>query len=208
MPARVYAKGLLIVLLAAFASAASRGQDVAEAARQQKAKKEKQKTDSTQEAAKKKVYTNDEIPQAKDADSPPAAKQSPGSTAAPGDTKTKADPASNTASKSSEDAATLEFHLSSANVKRPGSANVNWQAKNISDHNEKLMLTMVVTGPCNYRRETAGSGFELRSGGAMGDNQYVFVAYPSDCAGIYKILMSLRAGEAVLSSSSATATVE
>jgi len=203
----IYAKCMVIALLAGLGGLAVHAQSVADAWRQEKDKRDKKKTDAPSGAGKKKVYTNEDIPEAKNSDvqSTPGKSASAATPSAP--TTAKSEPGSGTASRA-DDAGTLDFHLSSTSIKRPGFADVNWQAKNTSDHNEKLILTMAITGPCNYRRETTRSGFELGSGEAMGDNQYQFGVFPSDCAGTYKISMSLRAGERVLNSASATATVE
>ena len=206
MQTEQFLKWMLIVLLAGSVCPALHGQSVAEAARQQKEKKQKKQADAAKDAGKPKVYTNEDIPESKSGSSQNAQGQSAGTAAGSTPASAKTEPA-NTGAPNAKNAGEVEFKLSSPRFKRPGGSEIDWFAKNTSDHAEQLTLKTVITGPCKYRQENSGS-FQLTSGEGLTDNQLSLVVYESNCAGTYNVELRLISGGEVLSTASASATVE
>ena len=178
-------------------------QSVAEAARQQKLKKQR---DSVQTDKKPKVYTNDEIPESKIVDAPEQNKS--GSESSGASSSHSPDEKHGEATEpAARDSGRLELKLSPATIKRPGNVDIDWFVHNTSDHIEKLDLTTAITGPCGFH-EKRSSSFEIDPGSGLTDNTLSFVVYESNCPGTYNVEMQLSAKGKLLSSASAAARAE
>ena len=194
---------------AVWACPPSRAQSVADAARAAKEKKKKQ-SDATQQGDKKpKVYTNDEIPESKTADSQPA----PSKTA---DAKTPSLSDANATASSAQaglphgpDAAHVDFKFTSARLKRPGKAETLWMVKNTSDHFESVDIKPVITGPCGYHQEYPGGEAKLTSGQGITNNwQADLTVMATDCAGTYRLELRASVAGKLLDSASDSITVD
>jgi hypothetical protein len=219
---------LAIVLLASVCSP-SRAQSVAEAARETKEKKQKKQADATQQpAAKPKVITNDEIPEASSG-STSSGNTSSGATGSGGATTsgsqssvskpggatgaqspgTKTPPvADSSALPHGPDSAHVEFKFTSGSLKRPAKAETQWMMKNTSDHTEHITLKTIVTGPCGYHDEYQTTS-DYTSGTALSDNfdgQLTVLSY--NCTGTYRLELQAIVGGKVLDSASDTVTYE
>jgi hypothetical protein len=206
---------LAISALASVVCPTARAQSVADAARaakEAKDAKKKTQTDTTDRtAAKPKVYTNDEIPEAQGSRATVSAPaQGSGSAAA-------APASSGSAAKTAPDQHPYEwgpdfghvdFKFTSSSVKRPGTAQTQWIVQNTSNHVEEVALKTVITGPCGYHQDT-NSVHKLNSGGSYTDTMQVeFVPLASDCAGTYRAELRFIVDGKVLDSASDSVTVE
>jgi hypothetical protein len=184
----------------------AQSQDVAEAARLAKQKKQQKQTDPAENAAKPKVYTNDEIPEAKT--SAPEKAPAQGAPAAGGSTASNAKPTSDASAVPAKgDAVILRFELGSQNMKRPGTTDINWQVQNKSASLRNFTVTMVIKGPCGFHDQQSHN-FELTQGGAMGDNLFGTAFYESNCAGTYTYELQLSSGGHIIETASTTASVQ
>src|SRR5262249_54507301 len=152
-----------------------------------KEKKQKKQADGTQSqtATKSKVYTNDEIPEAKSSPTSSTeaktSKDSGSSSAStPGDAKA---PSAQNPFPKGPDSAHVDFKFTTTQIKRPGTGETMWMVKNTSDHFEyNVALKTIVTGPCKYHREKEGSIEQLPPGGGETDNLQVnFIVFLEDC---------------------------
>jgi hypothetical protein len=188
-------------------------QSVADAARAAKEKKKKQADSAqSQDTAKPKVYTNDEIPEAKSsaATSADAKATSPTAAAASGAISAGAKGASAQDSlPHGPDSVHVDFKFTTSRIKRPGTGETLWMVKNTSDHFERIMLKTIITGPCNYRFEKDGSLEQIPPGGGETDNiQVNFVAVLTDCPGTYRVELRASVGGKAFDSASDTISVE
>lgn len=161
-------------------------QDVAEAARKAKEKKQQNQTETDKSPAKpKKTYTNEDIPGSKSSaaakpDSPP----------------------------SKEDSATATLSLPRSTVPRPGATAVDWAVHNTSDHFMNLTVTLVVTGPCGFRQERPRR-FSLNPGGrgGIGDSSLGTESNKDNCPGEYTFELRAMSSSKLLDTATATITV-
>lgn len=183
---------IFAVWVAVFCGASSmRSQDVAEAARKARAKKQQQQPDasSSPTATKPKSYTNDDF-----------AEPSGAGVGAPGEdivgTTEKPAPGKNTA--------VVVLNLPNATVKRPGGTQVFWSVKNTSDHWLDLTINLIVNGPCGYHVEHPVR-FRLNNGGGFGDKKTMGVAmYQDNCPGEYTFELRAESFRNLLSTASTT----
>lgn len=203
-------KCVAIALFAILACPALYAQSVADAARAAKDKKKKQAdAAASQDTAKPKVYTNEDIPEAKSGDSQPAPSKAAGPT-------TKSAPDAKTSTPSDQaglphgpDSAHVDFKFTATRVKRPGKAETQWMVTNTSDHFERVELKTIINGPCGYHREYNGGEAELHSGGGITDNwQADLTVLPTDCLGTYHLELRASVGGKLLGSASDSVTYE
>lgn len=177
---------------------------LAEIAREAKQKKQKNQSGNQETAAKPKVFTDENfqrsgLPTSPQTQAPvpnqpePAAKPGAASSSAP--------------ERGPDNIVILKFELETSNIKRPGGSQFNWMLQNKSDHSSKITLTLITTGPCNYRREHS-SNMEITPGSGYTDNFTLnaFFMEP-DCAGKYDLELQIRSGGKLLQSASTTANV-
>jgi len=203
-------KCLAVPFCAILACPALHAQSVADAARAAKDKKKKQAdAASSQDATKPKVYTNEDIPEAKSGDAQPAPPKTAGSNA-----KSSSDAKTATASDQGglphgPDSAHVDFKFSSSRVKRPGKADTQWMVTNTSDHFERVELKTIINGPCGYYREYNGGAAELSSGGGITNNwQADLTVLPTDCLGTYHLELRASVAGKLLGSASDSVTYE
>jgi hypothetical protein len=110
-----------VAVCAILAYQALHAQSVADAARAAKDKKKKQAdAAASQDATKPKVYTNEDIPEAKSGDSQPAPSKTAGSaTKSASDAKTST-PSDQAGLPHGPDSAHVDFKFTASRVKRPG----------------------------------------------------------------------------------------
>jgi hypothetical protein len=161
-------------------------QDVAEAARKAKEKKQQNQTETDKSPAKpKKTYTNEDIPESKSSAS-----------AKPDSAPTK------------EDSATVTLSLPKSTSARPGGTNVLWSVHNTSDHFMNLTITLIVTGPCGFHSEHP-LRFSLNPGGhfGIGNGAFGTAFYQDSCPGVYTFELRAMSYGKLLDSTTATITV-
>ncbi len=180
----------------------AQSQDVAEAARQAKLKKQQKAPDSAKPSANSKTYTNDDIPESKAAvQDPSSEKTGPPAVSKPGNAKTdeaKTTPANNSA--------TVTVGVPNSAIKHPGGSEINWSMQNTSDHTINVTVTLDITGPCKYHYQTSRA-MELNAGSGYTDNMFGFAVYENSCPGSYDVELRVSAYGKVLSTATASATV-
>ncbi len=172
-------------------SPSTRAQDVADAARKAKVKKQQQQPDasSSPTATKPKSYTNDDFPQSGGAGAGLPGQDIIGTTE-------KTAPGKNTA--------VVVLNLPNATVKRPGGTQVFWSVKNTSDHWLDLTINLIVNGPCGFHQEHPVR-FRLSNGGGFGDKKAMGVAiYQDNCPGEYTFELRAESFHNLLSTASTT----
>ena len=206
LPFRCLAALSLALALALGVPLRAQSQDVAEAARKAKQKKQQKQTDGAQTPAKPKVYTNDEIPEAKtSAPDKTSAQDAPaGSGSATSNAKSGSE-ASPVPAKG--DAVILRFELGSPNMKRPGTTDINWQVQNKSAHLQDFIVTLNIKGPCGFHDQQS-HGFNITQGSAHADNLFGTAFYESNCAGTYTYDLQLSSGGHIIDTASTTANVQ
>jgi hypothetical protein len=166
-------------------------QDVAEAARKAKAKKQQQHPDagSSPTATKSKSYTNDDFPE-----SGGAAAASPGQDIVGSSEKPVP----------GKDTAVVTLSLPNSTIKRPGGTQAFWSVKNTSDHWLDLTISLIVNGPCGFHQEHPVH-FRLNNGGGFGDKKAMGVAiYQENCPGDYTFELRAESLHHLLSAASTT----
>jgi hypothetical protein len=166
----------------------ARAQDVAEAARQAKAKKQQQPdANSSPAATKPKSYTNDDFPESHGGSAGSAGQDIIGSSEKPAPGK---------------DTAIVLLNLPNATIKRPGGTQVFWSVKNTSDHWLDLTINLIVNGPCGFHQEHPVH-FRLSNGGGFGDKKAMGVAiYQDNCPGDYNFELRAESFHNTLSTAS------
>jgi hypothetical protein len=177
-------KCIAVAVCVVLACPALHAQSVAEAARAAKDKKKKQaEAAPSKDATKPKVYTNEDIPEARSGDSQPAPSKTAGSSA--------------------------KFKFTSTTLKRPAKAETLWMVKNTSDHFERVEIKTIINGPCGYHREYSGGDAELTSGQGITDTwQTDLTVLPTDCHGTYRLELRASVGGKLLDSASDSVTFE
>lgn len=168
-----------------------RAQDVAEAARKAKAKKQQQHPDasSSPTATKPKSYTNDDFPESGGAGAASPGQDIVGSSEKPAPGK---------------DTAVVTLSLPNSTIKRPGGTQVFWSVKNTSDHWLDLTISLIVNGPCGFHQEHPVH-FRLNNGGGFGDKKAMGVAiYQDNCPGEYTFELRAESFHHLLSTASTT----
>jgi hypothetical protein len=205
----------VLTFLAAALCASAQAQSVADAARAAKEKKQKQSAaPPSADTAKPKVYTNDEIPEAKSSASSGSSSASQGSSSKSGSNSSSGSPAANGQSSQDgvphgPDSVHVDFKFTTSRVKRPGTGETRWMVKNTSDHFERITLKTIITGPCNYHRENDGTLEPIPPGGGETDNMQVnLFAAPEDCPGTYRVQLRATVAGKTTDSASDTITVE
>lgn len=184
---------ITVAVCAALFSTSTRAQDVAEAARKAKAKKQQEQGDanSTSTATKPKTYTSDDFARA-DEGKGTAGQDIIGTTEKPAPGK---------------DTAIVILNVPTATIKRPGGTQALWSVKNTSDHWLDLTITLIVTGPCNYR-QVHPVRFRLNNGGGFGDKKAMgTMIYQDNCPGEYAIELRAESFHNLLSTASTTVKV-
>jgi hypothetical protein len=203
-------KCMAVGVCAVFACPALHAQSVADAARAAKEKKKKQADAApAQSATKPKVYTNEDIPEAKSDDLQPAPSKTTESK-----TTSSSDAKSTTASGQADfphgpDSAHVDFKFTSTRLKRPAKAETLWMVKNTSDHFERVGLKTIIDGPCGYHRDYSGGDAELASGQGITDTwQTDLTVLPTDCLGTYRLELRASVAGKLLDSASDSITFE
>lgn len=205
-------KCMAIVVCAVLASPALRAQSVADAARAAKEKKKKETVAAPAQAAKSKVYTNDDIPEVKSSDPQPV----PSNNA---NAESKSTPSSDAKSTTASglaaeiphgpDSAHVDFKFTSTTLKRPAKAETLWMVKNTSDHFERVELKSIMSGPCGYRHEYPGGETQLSPGQGITNNwQTDLTVLATDCAGTYRLELRASVAGKLLDSASDSITFE
>jgi hypothetical protein len=201
-----------IALCAALVCPPLNAQSVADAARAAKEKKKKQAdSEQSQDTAKPKVYTNDEIPEAKSsaATSADAKATSPTAAASVGISADAKGASAQDSLPHGPDSVHVDFKFTTSRIKRPGTGETLWMVKNTSDHFERITLKTIITGPCNYHFEKDGSLEQIPPGGGETDNiQVNFLALLTDCPGNYRVELRASVAGKAFDSASDTITVE
>ena len=169
-----------------------------DAARQRRA----QAQTESQARKKAKIYTNDDIPEAKQ--STPANSGVNGSSDS---SRSSQNDHGDRTSRSADDSVKLDLNLSPSTIKRPKYVRIDWSVQNTSDHTVRMDLISRTTGPCDFHDQQT-MNFELRSGAGLTDNQLGFVLYEFNCPGVYRVELQVRSNGKVLSSASAEAQAE
>jgi hypothetical protein len=180
----------------------AQSQDVAEAARKAKLKKQQTSPDSSKPAAKSKTYTNDDIPESRAAAQQPSPEKN-GSRSESSAGNPKTDDAKTPPTNNSAD---ITVSVPNSTIKHPGGSAIDWSVHNTSDHTFTMTLTLLVTGPCKYRYQTSRSA-PLDSGAGYSDNQFGFAVYEDSCPGAYHVELSVSAYGKVLNTATASVTV-
>ena len=207
--------GVVLTFLAAALCAPARAQSVADAARAAKEKKQKQSAAAqSSDTAKPKVYTNDEIPEAKSSASTASSTAAQDSSSKPGSGSSSGSARANGQASQDglphgPDSVHVDFKFTTSRVKRPGTGETLWMVKNTSDHFERITLKTIITGPCKYHRENDGALEPIPPGGSETDNLQVnFFAAPEDCPGTYRVELRATVAGKATDSASDTITVE
>jgi len=172
--------------------AQTQDQDLVEAARKAKAKKQQQQKpeESTSSApTKPKTYTNDDVSSGFGGGS-----QSP-SAVDHGEKPAKG-----------KDTAAVAISLPNASIKRGTGTPVNWSVQNTSDHWMEMIVTLTVTGPCNFHTDHR-IRYTVNPGGSRSDDNFNTMFYEDQCPGEYTFALRAEAARQVLSSTSTTLTV-
>jgi hypothetical protein len=177
-------------------------ESLADIARKAKLKKQQDQSSSQDPAVKPRVYSEDNFTPAKTASSPSTQPPAQGPPAPSGSKAPDSQPGS-VPSAANVDIQT--FGLEKSTIKRPGGSQVDWQIHNKSEHLAKLTVTLVVTGPCKYKKEDSRSG-EFTPGGYT-DNMFSVFFFESDCAGQYLVELRINFGGQLLKSASSTVNV-
>jgi hypothetical protein len=206
--------GVVLMFLAAALCGLAHAQSVADAARAAKEKRQKQSPTPSSDTAKPKVYTNDEIPEAKSPVSTTSSSASQGSSSKSGSSSSSGSASANGHSPQDgpphgPDSVHVDFKFTTSRVKRPGTGETLWMIKNTSDHFERITLKTIITGPCKYHRENDGALEPIPPGGGETDNMQVnFFAAPEDCPGTYRVELRATVAGKATDSASDTITVE
>lgn len=203
-------KCIAVAVCVVLACPALHAQSVAEAARAAKDKKKKQADAApSKDATKPKVYTNEDIPEARSGDSQAAPSKTAGSNAkSSSDAKATIAP-DQTSLAHGPDSAHVDFKFTSTTLKRPAKAETLWMVKNTSDHFERVEIKTIINGPCGYHREYSGGDAELTSGQGITDTwQTDLTVLPTDCHGTYRLELRASVGGKLLDSASDSVTFE